>query len=61
MRVPEPVRVVLDLEHGLDTITGRVAIAGGPPTRFYGWLELIDQLERATAKRRAREPEAEAK
>jgi hypothetical protein len=60
MRVPEPVRVVLELEHGLDTITGHVAIAGDPAARFYGWLELIDRLDRGTAPSRGREPEAES-
>jgi hypothetical protein len=44
---PNPVRVVLEIEHEEGTISGRVAVAGVQASAFYGWLELIDQLERA--------------
>ena len=47
MSKPEPVRVVLELEHDERTISGRIAIDDKPGREFYGWLELIDRLERA--------------
>lgn len=42
-----PVQVVVELERTGSTISGHVAVAGAPPTEFFGWLELIDRLERA--------------
>jgi hypothetical protein len=42
-----PVQVVVELERTGSTITGHVTVAGAPPTEFFGWLELIDRLERA--------------
>jgi hypothetical protein len=45
---PEPVRVVLELEHDERTISGRIVVNDHPGRDFYGWLELIDRLERAT-------------
>ena len=45
---PEPVRIVLEIERGGRTIEGRVAIDGAPESGFHGWLELIDELERAS-------------
>jgi hypothetical protein len=44
----EPVRVVLELTHAGHTITGRIAVDDTPRGDFYGWLELIGGLERAT-------------
>jgi hypothetical protein len=44
----QPVRVVLDIERGKSTIRGRLAIDGAPASGFHGWLELIDELERAS-------------
>ena len=43
-----PVQVVVELERTGSTISGHVAVAGAPPTEFFGWLELIDRLERAS-------------
>jgi hypothetical protein len=48
---PEPVRVELVLEHDEHTISGRIAVNDKPGPDFYGWLELIDRLERATDSR----------
>ena len=50
MNPREPVRVVLELEHERDqpTISGRIAVNDNPECDFYGWLELIRQLQRAT-------------
>ena len=44
---PDPARIVLEIERGGRTIHGRVAVDGGPVSGFHGWLELIDELERA--------------
>jgi hypothetical protein len=45
---PEPVKVVLELEHDERTICGRIVVNDHPGRDFYGWLELIHRLERAT-------------
>lgn len=50
MNVLEPVRVVLELERQASTISGTVAVDGAPKRGFFGWLELIDKLERAAAR-----------
>jgi hypothetical protein len=42
-----PVQVVVELGRTGSTISGRVAVADAPATGFFGWLELIDRLERA--------------
>jgi hypothetical protein len=39
---------VLQLEHDERTISGRIAVSDHPERDFYGWLELIRQLQRAT-------------
>jgi hypothetical protein len=39
---------VLELEHDERTISGRIVVNDHPGHHFYGWLELIDRLERAT-------------
>jgi hypothetical protein len=39
---------VLELEHDERTISGRIAVSDNPERNFYGWLELIRQLQRAT-------------
>ena len=46
---PKAVRVTIDVERSNDTISGRLSTAGAAPAPFYGWLELIDHLERAIA------------
>jgi hypothetical protein len=48
MNTREPVRVVLELELDQHTISGRIAVKDNPECDFYGWLELIHQLQRAT-------------
>lgn len=47
----KPVRVVVEIEASADTISGRMSVGGAPASQFYGWLELIDRLERAAAGR----------
>jgi hypothetical protein len=44
----EPVRVLLELTNDERTISGRIAVDEIPCGDFYGWLELIDRLQRAT-------------
>jgi hypothetical protein len=39
--------VVLDIERDEGTISGELAVEGTPSKAFFGWLELIDWLERA--------------
>jgi hypothetical protein len=41
-------RAVVEIERDERTISGHVAINDAEPTGFFGWLELIDALERAT-------------
>jgi hypothetical protein len=48
---PKPTRVVLELEDNGKTISGRLTPEGAPAIDFYGWLELIDKLERAAVGR----------
>ena len=60
MKSLKRVHVELDLEGITTTIGGRLAVDGGAAREFYGWLELIDRLERARAGTRqadARDPE----
>ena len=47
MTSSEPVRVVLKLVPGEETISGRIAVDDVSEGDFYGWLELIDRLQRA--------------
>lgn len=49
VRADDLVRVVVEIEHTGNTITGRIAVEGCPADRFYGWLELIDRLDRAAS------------
>jgi hypothetical protein len=44
----QSVRVMLEIQHTGNTVSGRVAVEGSSPTDFFGWLELIDRLERAS-------------
>jgi hypothetical protein len=41
------IRVALEIDDNNRTISGRLVPEGAPMVVFYGWLELIDQLERA--------------
>ena len=38
----------LEIARSADTVSGRLAVDDGSTTEFYGWLELIGQLDRAT-------------
>jgi hypothetical protein len=41
------VKVVIDLERCGQTIGGDITVAGQGTAAFFGWLELIDRVERA--------------
>jgi hypothetical protein len=41
------VHVELELERDTETIGGELSVERAAASGFYGWLELIDQLERA--------------
>lgn len=41
-------RVLLEIRHTGNTVSGQVAVEGSSPREFFGWLELIDRLERAS-------------
>lgn len=43
----EPLQVVVDLEQTDETVKGHITVAGASSTEFFGWLELIDRLDRA--------------
>jgi len=47
MKRAGPVQVSLEIERVAETVGGQLAIEGAAPRRFFGWLELIDRLERA--------------
>jgi hypothetical protein len=51
MDVMEPVQVVVEMEPTGKTISGRISVEDAPPCGFFGWLELIDCLERAASER----------
>ncbi|MBV9818049.1 MAG: hypothetical protein JOZ07_06825 [Solirubrobacterales bacterium] len=62
MTTPHMVRAQLELSPAEDTIRGRLAIEGAPPSDFYGWIELINVLDRAVnalGAQPGRVPEAE--
>jgi hypothetical protein len=47
MESEPPVRVLVEIQHTGKTVTGQVAVEGASASGFFGWLELIDRLERA--------------
>jgi len=47
MSAREPMRVVVRIQHMENTVSGQIAADGAPPSDLYGWLELLDRLERA--------------
>jgi hypothetical protein len=48
VRAPGPVHVQLAIEQGTETISGHVSVDDEAPIEFYGWLQLISHIERAT-------------
>ena len=45
----QPVRVMVEIDSGAETISGLISVEGAPAGTFYGWLELIDRLDRAAS------------
>jgi len=43
----EPLHVVVDIEQTDETVKGLITVAGAATSEFFGWLELIDRLDRA--------------
>jgi len=41
------VRVTVEIERTAATVSGQTAVGRSAAVEFYGWLELIDQLEGA--------------
>jgi hypothetical protein len=46
VQVQVQVQVQLEIRWAAGTIRGRLAVEGDRPSDFYGWLELINALER---------------
>lgn len=46
--------MLIEIEREAGTISGQLAVEGAPARDFFGWLELIDRLERATDHRGAK-------
>lgn len=47
----DPEHITVRLDDGRSPITGDVQIAGGPRTRFIGWIGLLALLERSIESR----------
>jgi hypothetical protein len=49
----ESVEVILQIGHNDGTVSGQVTAPGSPKAEFFGWLELMDRLERAVDRQEA--------
>lgn len=49
-------RVIVDIERGASTVSGQITLCDGGPNDFFGWLELIDGLERAARRQAPADP-----
>lgn len=47
------VEVIVQIGHSDGTVTGQVTAPGAPGAEFFGWLELMDRLERAMDRQEA--------
>jgi hypothetical protein len=47
LRLPKRVRVTLELQRSGATISGQLSVERTAAIEFFGWLQLIDELERA--------------
>lgn len=47
------VEVIVQIGHSDGTVSGRVTAPGAPGAEFFGWLELMDRLERAVDRQEA--------
>jgi hypothetical protein len=50
MGIEPTVHLSLETEHSSGTISGQIRVENGSATGFFGWLELIDQLERVAGR-----------
>jgi len=44
----DPVRVIVEIQRADDTVSGQLTVDGHATAGFFGWLELIDLLRRAS-------------
>jgi hypothetical protein len=51
MSTSGPVQVLVEIERSAATISGSVVVDGAPRSPFFGWLELMDLIERAAGVR----------
>jgi hypothetical protein len=47
------VEVIVQIGHSDGTVSGQVTAPGAPGAEFFGWLELMDRLERALDRQEA--------
>jgi hypothetical protein len=47
------VEVIVKIGHSDGTVSGQVTAPGAPGAEFFGWLELMDRLERAVDRQEA--------
>lgn len=47
------VELIVQIAHSDGTVTGQVTAPGAPRAEFFGWLELMDRLERAVDRQEA--------
>jgi hypothetical protein len=47
------VEVIVQIGHSDGTVSGQVTAPGQPGAEFFGWLELMDRLERAVDRQEA--------
>ncbi|HEY2260517.1 MAG TPA: hypothetical protein VGH45_12425 [Solirubrobacteraceae bacterium] len=45
--------VIVQIGHSDGTVSGQVTAPGAPEAEFFGWLELMDRLERALDRQEA--------
>jgi hypothetical protein len=53
MQGGEPVQLIVQIGHNDGTVSGAVTAPGAPKAEFFGWLELMDRLERAVDRQEA--------
>ena len=56
MGIESAIEVIVEIEYTSETVCGQIRIADRSTTAFFGWLELIDQLERAATGRPTERP-----
>jgi hypothetical protein len=54
------VELIVQIGHSDGTVTGQVTAPGAPGAEFFGWLELMDRLERAVDRQEAMSSQSHA-